>query len=185
MSRLSTNVINYRKKLKSALVYAFGSKCCCCQHSFEDELYDFHHKNPKEKSFAIGNARTSHTKQEILDEAKKCCMVCANCHRRIEYGYININDIKPIDIDENMFWEFYEKFNKKSKNKNVGKAKVSESKKLPREALKFCIRNFSFIHIGNMCGVSDNAVKKWCKTYGLPHTKKEIDAISDEDWKSI
>lgn len=32
----------------------------------------------------------------------------------------------------------------------------------------------SFCGVGKVCGVSDNAVRKWCKKYGLPKNKNEI-----------
>lgn len=25
-----------------------------------------------------------------------------------------------------------------------------------------------------MYGVTDNTIRKWCKNYGIPHTKKEL-----------
>jgi hypothetical protein len=33
--------------------------------------------------------------------------------------------------------------------------------------------------------VSDNAIKKWCKTVNLPLTKKDINAYSDLEWDKI
>lgn len=54
-----------------------------------------------------------------------------------------------------------------------------------RDELKRLIRIKSFVQIGKMFGVSDNAVRKWCKSYKLPHKKKEINEISDEDWNLI
>jgi len=34
-----------------------------------------------------------------------------------------------------------------------------------------------FLTIGKRFGVSDNAVRKWCKNYGIPFRKKDINAI--------
>lgn len=36
------------------------------------------------------------------------------------------------------------------------------------------ILNSSFCAVGRKYGVTDNAIKKWCKTYGMPTKKKEI-----------
>ena len=47
------------------------------------------------------------------------------------------------------------------------------------------IRNESFVKIGKMFGVTDNAIKKWCKSYNLPSTKKEIQTFSNESWSKI
>lgn len=42
------------------------------------------------------------------------------------------------------------------------------------EQLKFLICNMSFVDIGKIYSVSDNAVRKWCKSYGLPYKSKDI-----------
>ena len=47
------------------------------------------------------------------------------------------------------------------------------------------IREETFISIGNKYKVSDNAIRKWCKQYNLPTTKKEIKEISDLDWSLL
>ena len=54
-----------------------------------------------------------------------------------------------------------------------------------REELKKLIRNESFVGIGKMFGVSDNAIRKWCVSYNLPKTKKEIKKYNDIEWESI
>lgn len=51
-----------------------------------------------------------------------------------------------------------------------------------REVLKEEIRTTPFLKLSEKYGVSDNAIKKWCKSYGLPYKKSEIKLISDEDW---
>ena len=56
---------------------------------------------------------------------------------------------------------------------------------LSRDELKNLIRVKPFTHIGQMYGVSDNAVKKWCDKYNLPRTKKEINSYSNEEWDLI
>ena len=57
--------------------------------------------------------------------------------------------------------------------------------KITRGELKDMIRKETFLSIGKIFGVSDNAIRKWCKKYNLPSTKKEIKNISDEDWINI
>ena len=51
--------------------------------------------------------------------------------------------------------------------------------------LKLLIRTKSFLEIGRMFGVSDNAIRKWCIKYNLPSRMKDIKAISDVDWVNI
>ena len=62
------------------------------------------------------------------------------------------------------------------------------SRKVPhpsREVLKEEIRKFSFTYLGDKYGVSDNAVRQWCKRYGLPYKTLMIRNMSDEDWENI
>lgn len=47
----------------------------------------------------------------------------------------------------------------------------------PKEELEKYIYNTSFLKIGKIYGVSDNAIRKWCKKYNLPYRKKDIEKI--------
>lgn len=51
-----------------------------------------------------------------------------------------------------------------------------------REELKKLIREKSFVEIGKIYNVSDNAIRKWCDTYNLPRKKSEIKKYSNEEW---
>lgn len=54
-----------------------------------------------------------------------------------------------------------------------------------REELKQMIRTMSFVKIGEQYGISDNAIRKWCKLYELPYRKKDIKLYSDEEWEKL
>ena len=54
-----------------------------------------------------------------------------------------------------------------------------------RDTLKKEIRMKSFLQIGKEYCVTDNAVRKWCKAYGLPYKKNEIKKYSDSEWEKI
>ena len=62
------------------------------------------------------------------------------------------------------------------------KRKVNIEDKPNREELKNLIKNNSMLAIGKMFGVSDNAVRKWCKKYNLPYKSTEIKKYTDEEW---
>lgn len=42
-----------------------------------------------------------------------------------------------------------------------------------RDELETLINNNTFVAIGRMYGVSDNSIRKWCKSYGLPYRTKQ------------
>ena len=54
-----------------------------------------------------------------------------------------------------------------------------------REELKNLIRNQSFLSIGKQFGVSDDCIRKWCKSENLPYKVKEIKQYSNEEWNEI
>ena len=54
-----------------------------------------------------------------------------------------------------------------------------------REELKNLIRSKSFVKIGEQYGVSDNAIRKWCKKENLPFKVSDIQSYSEEEWDKI
>lgn len=173
----SQAVKDFRKRLKLSLIYAFGEKCQICKNSYPSSVYEFHHLNPSTKNFSISGDGNTRSKEKIANEAYKCIMVCANCHRLIEHENLDIKDVVSVfDIDK-----FYQMTNKLA-NKNQNE-KVKRVSRIPsREILKQEIRNLPFLQIAKKYNVSDNAVRKWCIKYNLPSKKKDIKAYTDEEW---
>jgi hypothetical protein len=46
----------------------------------------FHHRDPNEKDFGIGQMKTM-SESRILEEIAKCDVLCANCHLKLHYGF--------------------------------------------------------------------------------------------------
>lgn len=64
---------------------------------------------------------------------------------------------------------------KKSWKKGVVRLNGRKVKDRPsKDSLENLIQNHSFVQIGRIYGVSDNAIRKWCKGYGLPFRKSDI-----------
>lgn len=84
---LNRDKVNNSKRLKrenrwKEAIALLGGCCSKCGGIFDPVCYDFHHVNPEEKKFTIGeNMQIS--KQKLFDEIKKCILVCSNCHRLI------------------------------------------------------------------------------------------------------
>lgn len=51
---------------------------------------------------------------------------------------------------------------------------INKRKKPSKEELNKLIHEKSFVEIGRMYNVSDNAIRKWCKLYGLPFKKRNL-----------
>ena len=62
--------------------YRKSTSCSVCGES-DPACLDFHHTNPKEKEFSLGDTKASgFSKKRLLNEIQKCVVVCANCHRK-------------------------------------------------------------------------------------------------------
>ncbi|MEE8433322.1 MAG: hypothetical protein V3S64_00905 [bacterium] len=68
-----------QRVLKSVLVELFGNECSSCKQSFPLIVYDFHHQGSKDDS--LGYLLGDGSLKRIADEAIKCALLCANCHR--------------------------------------------------------------------------------------------------------
>jgi hypothetical protein len=77
-------VMQRRDQKKSILVNHFMDRCHDCGGTFPHCCYDFHHLDPKTKSFEIA-PRLDGNIDTIMEEAKKCVMICSNCHRIRHY----------------------------------------------------------------------------------------------------
>ena len=69
---------------KKTLVTIMGGKCHQCGYCKNFSALCFHHQDPQEKSFSLDLRSLSNRKwKTILEEAKKCTLVCQNCHAEI------------------------------------------------------------------------------------------------------
>lgn len=93
MSSSSTAVINWRRRTKERIVQAMGGRCYVCGYDHYIGAMDLHHINPSEKEFSLGGLRSNPIAWvRIVEELKKCILVCSNCHREIEGGVIVLDN---------------------------------------------------------------------------------------------
>lgn len=84
-------VVDWRKRTKQKLIEYKGGKCEICGYNKCVNALEFHHKNPLEKDFQISGSSKSF--ENLKSEVDKCLLVCANCHREIHAGLIDINNL--------------------------------------------------------------------------------------------
>ena len=84
----SSSVIWFRKRLKERAVEYKGGMCECCGYDRAIEALEFHHKDPNEKDFSPSGKSISW--ERMKNEVDKCMLVCANCHREIHCGLIEV-----------------------------------------------------------------------------------------------
>lgn len=85
----SAAVSRRRKKLKQMSVEYKGGACEHCGITSEyPDLFDFHHKDPGQKDFALSQRGLTRSWEKIKIELDKCILLCANCHR-LEHARLN------------------------------------------------------------------------------------------------
>ena len=68
-----------RRKLQ--LLELFGNACYNCGYNANLAALHFHHLDASKKTFKLGMRTLSNRSwNAILEEAKKCQLLCANCH---------------------------------------------------------------------------------------------------------
>jgi len=70
-----------RLELKKALVDKAGNQCLDCEKTYPFRVYDFHHRKPGKKGHDMAKLIGDNNYVEAHKEAKKCDLLCANCHR--------------------------------------------------------------------------------------------------------
>lgn len=79
-------MLKIRKETSIFLRYIKESIGCASCDENRGVCLDFHHEYPEDKSFDI-SISCGYSKEKIVEEIKKCIIVCANCHRIIHKKY--------------------------------------------------------------------------------------------------
>lgn len=117
------SVIDWRKRTKQRIVDAMGNKCSECGYSVCVDALELHHLDPAHKKFSFGGIRARpRSWNTIVEELKKCIMVCANCHREIEAG---VRTPKNLKTSFNNLFEDYTPLGKYSHPQKQYKHEVS------------------------------------------------------------
>ena len=77
---------------KKKLIQLLGNKCNKCGYSNNYGALQFHHINPIQKSGRLDMRRLSNSTWEYCEsEAKKCELLCSNCHAEHHYPHLTIS----------------------------------------------------------------------------------------------
>jgi hypothetical protein len=167
----------WRKNLKKRAITLFGGKCLLCGYDKCIEALEFHHIEPEHKDIGIGKIYSNPKSwDKVVNELKKCILVCANCHREIHYNNITIepkNYIVTLEVD-------YKLTESDNYHKCICGVTVHNSKKFcspkcdkkNRRRINWDsekdnilrlkdIENKPFVAIASIYGTSDNTIRKW------------------------
>jgi len=80
------DVSNIRRRRKERLVEEAGGKCRLCGYATYAGALQFHHVDPSTKEFSVSQNGVTRSLERALAEARKCVLLCANCHAEVEAG---------------------------------------------------------------------------------------------------
>jgi len=182
--------INQRVK-KERLVKLHGGKCCKCNYDKCISALDFHHLDPETKLFHIGGGY-NRSWASLMDESNKCILVCRNCHSEIHYGVNSEYNIER--TEKNKLLEIERKLRKHQQEERTIQERAclfcGKKFKPPQNKHRYCSiacvnkkqlkiewPNKEELHklvwekptsiLAKEFGVSDKAIEKWCKKYGI------------------
>jgi len=117
----NNNINDCRRKSKSIYLEYKNGKCKKCNYDKCDASLSFHHKDPNEKSFWIGNlghkiTTLSDIKEHVKKELDKCVILCRNCHLEEHTDMVFYNENKKEII--------FKSENYKEKNKKINREDV-------------------------------------------------------------
>jgi len=100
MSKSSEKVKRWRRRTKERLVKAMGGECICCEYKKCTDALEFHHRDKDQKERTLAGIRASVMAwSKIVEEARKCVLVCSNCHKEIHAGVTLVPD-DAVGFDE-------------------------------------------------------------------------------------
>jgi transposase len=84
-----------RRRVKRILVEEAGGACAICGYDEWIGALQFHHRDPQDKEFEISGAGITRSLDRARNEARKCVLLCSNCHAEVEAGRRPIPEATP------------------------------------------------------------------------------------------
>lgn len=84
-----------RRKLRIMVAEYKGGKCVLCGYNKCIQVLDLHHIDGSNKEFGLSARGLTRSWEKIKKEADKCILVCANCHRELHEGIVQLPEEIP------------------------------------------------------------------------------------------
>jgi hypothetical protein len=79
-----------RRRVKEMLIGEAGGACAICGFDRHPSALHFHHLDPTKKRFPVSRRGVTRSIEEVREEARKCMLLCANCHAQVEAGVLDL-----------------------------------------------------------------------------------------------
>lgn len=88
-----------RQARKREVVKMMGNQCSMCREkNLPMAVWEFHHRNPEEKVQSLSQMLLM-ARDVLMEEVKKCIMLCSNCHRVHHNGDSRLSDFETKDTE--------------------------------------------------------------------------------------
>lgn len=84
-------VTSRRRRVKALLVEEAGGRCVLCGYDRCPAALHFHHLDPATKAFEVSGCGIPRALTAARAEARKCVLLCANCHAEVESGVAELS----------------------------------------------------------------------------------------------
>jgi transposase-like protein len=82
-------VVRRRARVRAALIEEAGGRCVLCGYDGHPAALQFHHLDRATKAFTICDG-TTRSMARMREEARKCVLLCANCHAQVGAGAADV-----------------------------------------------------------------------------------------------
>ncbi len=86
----SEAVSRRRRRVKEVLVAEAGGQCALCGYARHIGALQFHHRESSEKLFGLASRGATRSLGAARAEAKKCILLCSNCHAEVEAAMVKL-----------------------------------------------------------------------------------------------
>lgn len=98
-----------RKEIHEYIVRIKSEEGCCICGLQDPACLDFHHIADKKDT--VSNIMKNNSLRRVKNEIVKCVVICANCHRKLHYYNLSLEELKQLDrkqaAQRNEVWRAY------------------------------------------------------------------------------
>jgi len=70
--------------------------CVICNKEYPPEVMDLYHIDQSKKASSISKLMCISSYSSLKEEIDKCAPLCANCHRLLDHGYVQLPELVVI-----------------------------------------------------------------------------------------
>ena len=85
----SIQALTRQQNFKKQCLDYKGGKCLSCGYNNYQGALEFHHLDPNEKDMNVSDL-VHFSIKKLKEEIRKCIVLCANCHRMVHAGLLEI-----------------------------------------------------------------------------------------------